>query len=149
MIGLFISKKTINVQIKKELIMFKRKVTKITTLALSLLMMGSVSAFALSYSFSFTPPYVGSAKYTPAAVADGLAAYVDPSGTTSPTTYVLTQPSPTSTAVVSNTKTGVTSAKTYFTYLSGYGGTGQSYKMNGYPSNTDFQTYFAAGAWKP
>jgi hypothetical protein len=130
--------------------MFKRKVTKITTLAISLLMMGSVSALAATYSFNFTPPFTGSVRHSTPTTADGAKTpYVDPSGTTNATTYVLTLPATGSTSEVTNFKTGVTSAKTYFVYKSGYGGAGQSYKLSGYPSNYDFQQYSAAGAWKP
>ncbi|MBZ4665362.1 MAG: hypothetical protein JG770_615 [Mahella sp.] len=129
--------------------MFKRKV-KVMLLVVCLLMVGSVSAFAVTYSFHFEPPFVGSVQHSPSAMADGtFTPYVDPSGTTNATTYVLTLPSPGSIDTVSSFAPNVTSAKTYFTYNSGFGGLGQYYKLTGYPSNSDFQEYYAAGGWKP
>lgn len=130
--------------------MFKRKVTKTVVLALCLLMLTSVSVFAASYSFHFKPPFAGCIQHSSPATADGkFTPYVDPDGTTNATTYVLTMPDAGSTVTVSNFKENVTSAKTYFTYNSGYGGSGQKYKLTGYPSNYDFQEYYAAGTWKP
>lgn len=113
-------------------------------------MVGSVSAFAASYNFHFKPPFAGSANHSSPATADGaFTPYVQPNGTTAATTYVLTQPQAGSTATVSNFKTNVTSGRSSFKYDAGYGGKGQRYKLTGYPSNSNFQEYKAAGSWKP
>lgn len=126
----------------------KRKVS--TILVITLLMTMGVTAYAASYSFHFEPPFVGCIQHSSSQKADGnYSAYVDPSGTTNATTYVLTMPSSSSTDTVSNYKTNVTSSKTYFTYDTGYGGEGQWYKLTGYPSNSNFQEYYSAGTWKP
>lgn len=129
--------------------MLKRTRTKTMVLTCCLLMLSSVSAFAASYNFTFTPPFAGSAKSSSLVTADGkFTAYVDPGGTTNATTYVLTRGT-SQAATVSNFRTDVTSARSNFTYDTGYGGAGQKYKLTGYPSNHNFQAYKAAGTWKP
>lgn len=113
-------------------------------------MIGTVSVFAANYSFSFTPPFLGSAKYSASSVADGkFTPYVSPGGTTAATSYVLIRPPLSNITTVSNIKTNVTYGKTNFTYDTGYGGGGQSYRLMGYPSNQNFQAFSAAGSWKP
>lgn len=129
--------------------MLKRNVTKILVL-MCVLILGSVSAFAATYNFYFTPPFVGSIQHSSPATADGaFTPYVHPSGTTNATTYVLTMPEFNSIVTVSNVRTNITSGRAHFTYNPGFGGAGQRYKLTGYPSNTNFQEYRAAGNWKP
>lgn len=130
--------------------MFKRNITKIIVLVLSLLAVTSVSVFATTYNFYFKPPFIGSIRHSSPATANGaFTPYVQPSGTTNATTYVLTMPEPDSIVTVSNARTNVTSGIAHFTYNSGYGGAGQRYKLTGYPSNMNFLEYRAAGNWKP
>lgn len=130
--------------------MVKRKISKLILLVMCLLTVGTVSALAVGYDFHFKPPFTGSIQHSSPAVADGsFTPYVDPDGTTNATTYVLTRPTSGSTDTVSSFATNVTSSKTSFTYNTGYGGAGQSYKLTGYPSNADFQEYYADGEWKP
>lgn len=130
--------------------MLKQNVAKTMLLAIFFLIVGSATVFAATYNFKFEPPFLGSAKHSKPAVADGkFTPYVYPTGSTSATTYVLTKKEPLSIEKVSNFRTNVTSGKKTFTYDQGFGGSGQSYKLSGYPSNQNFQGYDAAGTWKP
>lgn len=130
--------------------MLKRKTTKIMISVLSLFVIGSTSAFAASYYFNFEGSFVGSIQHSFPRAADGnFTPYVYPNGTTNATSYVLTKSASNSTSEVSNFRTNITSGKHNFTYKKGFGGSGQDYKMTGYPSNSDFQDYKAAGTWKP
>ena len=129
--------------------MIMSKKIKVTLLIVLVLLMAGTTVLAASYSFHFIPPFTGSARWATATTVSGSAPYVDPSGTTNGTTYVLVLPAYHSTTDVSNFRTNVTSAKTYFTYNTGYGGSGQQYNLCGFPTATDFQEYYAAGSWLP
>lgn len=130
--------------------MKKIKTTRFLLIILCILMSFSADAYASSYSFHFEPPFVGSIQHAPASRADGaFTPYVQPSGTTNATTYVLTISDWNSTQSVSDFRTDITSGRAYFTYDTGYGGYGQYYKLTAYPSYYDFQEYYAAGSWKP
>lgn len=130
--------------------MLKRKLSKLIVLTLSLLIIGTLSVFAATYDFYFEPPFAGSIQHSLPSEADGaFTPYVCPYGTTNATTYVLTQPEYNSTSTVSNYITDVTSGIHYFTYETGYGGSGQDYKLSGYPSDFYFQQYTDSGNWKP
>lgn len=129
--------------------MFGKKITKVMLLTLCIVMVGSVSAFAASYSFYFKPPFNTSLQSSPSVKTDGtFTPYVDPAGATAPTTYFITTPN-SATDIACNAVMYVVSAKTYLTYNTGYGAGDQSYRLRGCPSYSDFQSYSCAGEWKP
>jgi hypothetical protein len=119
-------------------------------LALSLVFAMSVSAFAASYAFFISPPFVGSLKSTATQiVVSGTAANVNPSTSATPTSYYLS-PTPGSSTTATGVLTSIsTSGYRGFTYNSGYGGVGNYYCLSGYPSNSDFLTYNVGGTWSP
>lgn len=110
---------------------------------------GTALAAEYSYSFTFNPPFVGSLRYTePRIRRVGDTPYVWPSYSTTPTNYVLI-PEHEITPVTNTLKEIYTAGKRSFTYLPGYGGYGQKYRLAGYPTYTDFDTYTISGKWSP
>ncbi|MBP1994325.1 hypothetical protein [Paenibacillus eucommiae] len=128
----------------------KKRISMISFVAVLCLVFGSVSAFAASFSFHFTPPFVGSLKSTSTQKVTTLAAaYVNPSTSATPTSYFLS-PTPGSSTNATNIITDIsTSGSRSLTYNSGYGGMGTSLCLSGYPSNFDFVDYNIAGTWSP
>ena len=122
---------------------------KIVTLALAVLMLMAfaTTAFAYSYDFSFTPPFAGCIESTLLKTVTGNP-YVDPDKSAATTKYFL---SPTRYSSIAATKIIETSssAKSYFTYKSGYGGTGTNLCLSGYPKATNFAAYTITGTWVP
>jgi len=110
----------------------------------------SVTAFAASFSFSFTPPFAGSMQSTFLQEVTSInSAYVNPSHSATPTNYFLS-PNQKSSTTATNILTDIsTSGKRTFTYNSGYGGIGNKYCLSGYPSNWDFVDYTVSGSWSP
>lgn len=125
-----------------------KKVPVTLALVLCLLLLVSTIAFAASYSFHFVPPFSGSAQRTSSSVANGTTAYVYPGGSSEGTTYVLVLPG-TWTSVSSFVTNLGSHTQRNFTYNTGYGGSGQSYAMAGYPYDSDFTEYYISGTWKP
>ena len=122
---------------------------KIVTLALAVLMLMAfaTTALAYSYDFSFEQPFVGCINSTTLKSVTGNP-YVVPDGSAAATKYLLS-PTRHSGTQASNIITKSNSSRTYFTYLSGYGGTAIKLCLSGYPADTDFIAYSVSGNWMP
>ena len=96
-----------------------------------------VSAQIATYYFEF-PDYtgsVGSMHWSDSSTSTGITPYVYPDYTYLNTFYFLTN-NYGSTYQVSNIVNISTRSKKYFTYKSGYGGTGHVYRLAGYPDSS-------------
>lgn len=104
---------------------------------------------AASFNFTFNPPFTGSLKSTSKVTVSSGLPYVNPSHSATPTSYFLS-PTPGTAIEATNFITNIsTSGTRFFTYKSGYGGTGQQYVLSAHPSNFDFVKYTVKGNWKP
>ena len=102
---------------------------------------------AHEYGHEFIPPFAGCAdKRGPYDATKDP--YVSPSGSTLSTTYVLIGRKDDLVIASNHIKTG-TKGKISFIYRSGQGGAGTSYRMQYYPSKTDFEKYTVHGNWQP
>ena len=122
-----------------------KKCRMILVVSVCLLMICGMS-MAASYNFTISPPFSTSLKFTPEPCAvSGGRPYVKPKVYAVPTTYFLT-PDKNTNHVAANILSGISSPGTnYFTYKSGYGGSGQSYYLGGCPTNTSFGLYNVYG----
>lgn len=126
----------------------KKKYWVFALLACLLIGVGATtSAAQYSYNKELKPPFNGCAAYTPAYTSSVIFACVEPSTNTMNTTYTLLMPTTTQN-VSSYVKTG-TAGSYGFTYHSGYGGSGQKYRMVMYPSSSNFSKYTVVGTWQP
>lgn len=111
---------------------------------------GTALAAEYSYSFTFNPPFVGSLRYTePRIRRVGDTPYVWPNYSTTPTNYVLVTEHSVTTPATNTLKEIYTAGKRYFSYLPNYGGYDEAYRLAGYPTYTDFDTYTISGKWSP
>lgn len=105
---------------------------------------------AASFSFTITPPFAGSMESTSLIGKTNTSRpYVNPSHSTTPTSYFLSPKRESSTQATSLISNISTSGTRNMSYLSGYGGTGQKYCLSAYPTNYDFATYKISGTWAP
>lgn len=121
--------------------------------ALTILLSISITVLAASsynYSFTLTPPYGGSLKSTARqTVKTGDSPFVHPNVSATPTNYFLS-PLQLSTTQATNIVSNIsTVGKRNFSYLSGYGGVGNSYCLSAYPTNIHFLEYRVTGTWSP
>lgn len=100
---------------------------------------------AEEYNHKFQPPFAGCAKKEGPLYATKTP-YVSPSGSTMSTTYVLIPADKDGIVASDHIKTG-TRGKINFTYRSNQGGPGTSYRMQYYPTKTDFLEYRVKGDW--
>lgn len=120
----------------------------ITSLIVGIIPAGQASA-AFSYDHTFRQPWIGCAKTEePARVVTGNA-YVSPSVNATQTTYTLILPDSEQVKVVSNYIKTTSTGRENFIYNSGHGGSGETYKLNYFPSNAKFSTYNVYGKWQP
>ena len=127
-----------------------QKIKKTILVVITICFLFAIPVSANSYSFPFpsSANYLGSMRWSSGSTRTNASAYVYPNATTISTKYFLT---PTyggntqATAVV----TISTRAKRYFSWLSGYGGTGVTYYLAGYPDPTNgtWDAYSIAGTW--
>ncbi len=107
----------------------------------------NAKAAAYSYSATFTPPYVGSAKstgYQPPFLYPCLEVHVN----SQETSYVLRKAGDSNPA--SNYIHTGTAGYYPFTYRDGYGiFCGEAYNMVYYPRYSSFTTYSVWGTWQP
>lgn len=128
----------------------KRHKKILSTLLLTACMIVGIGSYvsAASYGATLSPPFSGCSKRTSIVISDG-SRYVSPATYTMSTTYCITLKDYPPTTVVSSYITTGTPGKEYFTYLSGYGGNNQEYRMLFYPSQSNFSTYYVSGTWHP
>lgn len=108
-----------------------------------------------SYTFGYTQGEkvklrLSSNPYNP---TSGYRPYVNPSASSTITRYYLVSkdviddgdviPAATNYLSVS------TAGKKYFTYNTGYGGTGEKYYLGGYPLESGYYSYTIGGTWAP
>ena len=125
----------------------KRVVTGAAALSLLVGISPVGLAEAHRYGCEFKPPFAGCAdKKGPFSATNDP--YVSPDGSTMSTTYVLIGHKDDLVIASNHIKTG-TKGKLSFTYRSGQGGPDTSYRMQYYPSKTDFMDYKVAGNWQP
>jgi hypothetical protein len=122
---------------------------KIVTLALAVLMLMAfaTTALAYSYDFSFEPPFAGCMESTSLKTVTGNP-YVDPDGSAAATRYFLS-PVRHSSTQATDVIVKSNGTKSYFTYESGYSGSGTSLCLSGCPKATDFNAYTIGGTWMP
>ncbi|GKU77277.1 hypothetical protein [Paenibacillus sp. L3-i20] len=126
----------------------KKQMVSITT-ALCLTFLLSASVFAANFDFTFTPPFLGSLKSSSSQLVPVASSpYVNPSQSSASTTYYLS-PSNATTTAATNYQSSHKSGTHSFTYRRGYGGSGTSVKLNGYPTNDNFENYTINGTWSP
>ena len=137
----------------------KKKIIALLTCVLLFLSV-SAPAFAMDYTLLFTQPFSDSFRSSTGVRADGeLTPWIQPSHTTTPTTYFLVvdpredddYSKITGELVpVTNIISGVCdTVRRSLTYAPNYGGRGQKYCVGAYPSYTDFLAYTAIGNWEP
>ncbi len=131
----------------KKRTILKRVVAGIGVLSLLVGVSPVGLAGAYEYYHEFKPPFAGCAdKIGPYKATKDP--YVSPAGSTLSTTYVLIAATEDGVVASEHIKTG-TKGKISFTYRSGQGGKGTSYRMQYYPSKTDFIKYTVQGTWQP
>ena len=130
----------------KEEIYMKKRIT-VFALVICLVCALSVSAFATSYAFYFTTPYVGCMNSSGVSESATSNPYVKQSYTTAQGTTYFLSPSRFSSTQATNLVSNVTNSSTHsFTYKSGYG-IGSSYYLSGVPYSQSFSNYVVDGTW--
>lgn len=111
---------------------------------------------ARSYDFTLKPPFSNSWKKTNGCYnpVKGYKAYVSPSTSATRTVYYLLPKEVYDSGDVipsaTNYLTTGSKGKLYFTYKSGYGGTGYKYYLAARPADMNFQNeYRVRGTWAP
>lgn len=108
-----------------------------------------------SYTFSYTEGEkvrlrLSNAPYNP---TSGYRPYVNPRASSTITRYYLVSKDVIDSGDVIPAATGYlnvnTAGKQYFTYNTGYGGTGQKYYLGGYPFDSKYYSYTIGGTWAP
>lgn len=104
-----------------------------------------------SYNFTIYPPMAGSAKASGAVTATGgMSPWVNPSIYSTPTIYwIETSTGAIGTGVATNLITRSTPGSASFTYKTGYGGSGQSYRLVGGGAADPYTTFTVYGTWSP
>ena len=132
--------------------MTKKRMRLAVAAGIAVLTMAASSVSALAdHAYSFNLPALHQSnyiRYSTSYGAGGFRPYVTQTTYSTPRTYYYIAPSGSSTAASSNTSTTV-SGTYYMTYKSGYGGTGQNYRLAGYPTQTEaHSSYTVSGRFR-
>lgn len=129
----------------------KKKRHILSTLLLTACMVVGIGTYASAayYSKMLAPPFDGCAQRTDESLESTTSPYVSPSTNTLNTTYCLVLPNYPPTIVVSSYVKTASPGRNSFSYLSGYGGYKQKYRMLMYPSVYNFSAYVVTGTWSP
>ena len=128
-------------------------IKKIKTLCICtalLCAMGMTASAASSYPYSYYIPGPNRpiSRYTTSYTASNDP-FVKPNVIATPTNYYLAFPDKEGYNVSNLVRDVSDTVRRDFTYLSGYGGSGEKYRLGAFPSSSDYYTYRVSGSWSP